>query len=81
MTEIKSHPLLSAPEVADLLGMHRSQVVRLAASGELRHEQRAGTGRTAAYLFRRADVEQFAAEHLPVPPIHRQPPLDEAVAS
>jgi excisionase family DNA binding protein len=81
MTEIQFQPLLSAAEVADLLGMHRSHVVRLAAAGELPYEQRAGTGRTAAYLFRRVDVEHYAAEHLPVPPIHRQSTIDEAVAS
>ncbi|WP_294981616.1 helix-turn-helix domain-containing protein [uncultured Microbacterium sp.] len=75
-----SGPLLSAAEVAELLGISKGHVNRLARTRALPVAQRLGTGRRAAYGFRRIDVEQFAAEHLPVPPIHRRPPA-EAVAS
>jgi excisionase family DNA binding protein len=79
MTQTHLERLLSVAEVAVLLGVSRSLVVRKAGSGELPHSQRVGSGRTAAYLFRRADVEQYAVAHLPVPPIHQQPAFDDPV--
>lgn len=71
--------LLGSADVAHLLGLSRAHVNYLARTGELPWAQRLGPARTSAYLFRRVDVEQYAVEHLPVPPIHQQATLDEPV--
>ena len=49
-------PLLTADEVAGVLGVHRSTVIRLVHSGELVAAVQL-PGRTGAFLFRPSDVK------------------------
>lgn len=49
---------LNSEQVAELLGVNRATVNRRAAAGELPATKL--PGRTGAYLFDRADIEQLA---------------------
>jgi len=52
---------IGATVAADILGTDRRHVLRLIEAGVL-EGTKAGPGRTASYVFNRADVEQLAAE-------------------
>lgn len=53
--------LMTTAEAAETLKLSRSQVARLARSGDLPHAAKA-PGPRGAYLFDRADVERVAEE-------------------
>ncbi len=54
--------LLTSPEVAQILGCSNRTVHRLAMTGGLVPARRLSVGPNGAFLFRRQDVEQVAAE-------------------
>lgn len=57
---MEPNDLISTTEVARLLGIDRSGVIKRVKAGDLSPVQKL-PGRTGAYLFRRSDVEAVAA--------------------
>lgn len=55
--------LLNTPQAAEMLGITRFYLSRLARQGTVPYAYKA-QGRTGVYLFRREDIERLAAERV-----------------
>ena len=60
--------LVGALEAAEILGLHRNHVNRLAAAGALKTHTKI-PGRTGARLFTTAELERFKAENFRPGPV------------
>lgn len=56
-----THRALTAAEAAELLGVSKVQVLRIAHAGVLAYERPFGDGPKSPYAFQRADVERLVA--------------------
>lgn len=60
-SRIASHPLITTAEARTLLAMSRSAFSRAVVAGKITPALSVGTGRNAANLFARRDIEALAA--------------------